>query len=1268
MKSFQGYLRTLQFTVCSLAASAEDMASLTGTRTHISGKWARHYRLIAQFLVTLVLFGTLLAFGGRALGGVTASISGTVKDSSGSLVAGATVIAKNTDTGIAQSQRTNAQGYYSFRELPLGHYDVQVEQTGFKTFRQIGLVLDVNAEVVVDVTLEVGQVSEKVEVRAEAVHVETATTQMGEVIPGSAMTAVPLNGRAYTDLLALQPGVSNTATPLTGSSAGAYQSAGFALAKVSGSEDTGGLSVNGMREAANGYMLNGLMVQEAGFGGTSVVPNLDSLAEFRIITNNFDPEYGNSAGGQINVITKSGANEFHGDAFEFVRNTDFDAAKFFDNASGSGRGAWHQNQFGGTFGGPIKREKAFFFADYQGNRMVQGKSSGLVSVPTSAELAGNFSALAADMTGSVNSVGNGPTSWAGVLSSRLGYTVQPGEAYSASTCVTTDVTLPNHCVFPGAIIPREAFDPVSNKILALGIFPANTTGTFDTSAFPIRLNDNKTSGRVDINSRLGLVSTYYYYDKYNRNDPYWPASFPILPGFDVTGAGQTHVANIGDTKLFGSTAVNEFRLGYVRYVPSMNSPKGGTAANESLSALGFASGASGAPGILPLSPIQGVPEIDFNNFTVGISSRIVTLFENSYQASDNFSKVSGTHTFKFGGGFRYTQLTENLSNVANGAFGFGGKETGIDFADFLLGAPTVNSVTGTAFLQGFAPASYGRNRSGGVFAQDSWRVRANLTLNYGVRWDVSTPWKEKHNEIQTLVPGEQSVVYPNSPPGWVFPGDRGIPSTLAPTHYRNFAPRVGLAYSPGAGGFLGKLLGAGQSSIRAGYGMFYSTFEGVTNFNEIGDAPFGNFRSSFTPDPGFDAPWTDRPSGTAFTNPFPVPPLTSSINFAATGFIPIASSPGFFSGNRLPYAEHYELSFQRQFLKSTLLTVSYVGTQAHHLLSDVISDPGSPAICAALNVLGATPSCGPGGENTMYVLPAGATPPPGTFPFTGTLTLAGTPIETCPGTSTCVPGTRLNFNPAFFGPNGYFITIGNSVYNSGQVSLRHSSSYAQFLVAYTFSKSLDDASGYGEQINPFNARLSRGLSAFDITHNFVANYTLRLPLNKVGGPRRLVEGWALSGITRFSTGVPISLVDGSDNSELGSGFTGPQTLTVDTPQFVGPLGITNPRKVQTFIISGVPVTGNFFFNPTAFTPSPIGQEGNAARRFFHGPGINNWDMALLKDTTLTERTKLEFRAEFFNIFNHAQFLTPSGILGSNFGTALDTQDPRVGQLSLKLLF
>ncbi len=1222
---------------------------------------------LGKIICSLALVLALLT-GSQLLAGVTASISGTVTDVSGGVVAGATVTATNVATGVVTTLTTNSAGFYSFQSLPLGNYTIAVSQSGFKAYEQSGLVLDVDSALVVDVKLQVGTASEKVEVSSTALHVDTESTQMGEVITGKEMTDVPLVSRSYTDLLALQPGVISAPSGLSGAYSGAFISAGFALPQVSGSLSSGALSVNGMREADNGFILNGVSVQETGYSGAGAIPNLDSIAEFRILTNNYDAEYGNYSGGIINVVTKSGSNGYHGNLFEFLRNTDFDAANYFDQ---NGRGAYHQNQFGGTFGGPIKRDKIFFFADYQGNRLIQAVPQTISGAPSFATESGDFTGIANSLLGTtVNGV-----AWANHLSTQLGQAVTAGEPYYTVGCTSAA-----QCVFPNAQLSPLAFNGISAKLLpfiqpaAAGTIvtsgPQAGTGTFSTSSEAINLVDNKFSGRVDANTDFGLLTAYYYFDKYNRIDPYWASNAPLYPGFDVDGRGLTQNVNLGATKTFSSASVNEFRLGYFRLDVHFNKPQGGT--GTTLADLGFASGAGGAPGIFVGTPsVEGVPEIDFNNFVIGVPSRPNHIPENIYQVSDNFSKIIGTHTLKVGGQYHYDQLEENLSNVANGNFFFGSNfsgvasETGSDFVDFLLGAPS-------SYVQGQSYPSYGRNFYFGLFAQDSWRVKSNLTFNYGLRYDVSAPFKEKYNEIQTIIPGEQSQVFPGSPTGWVFPGDRGVPSTLAPTRWNNFAPRLGVAYSFGdqQDGVLGKILGKpGTTSIRAGWGIYYATFEGATDFNEIGDAPFGNYTGQS--DPTFAAPFTNRPNGTSITNlfPAPLPPKGVSAkkpaNFPPYDTLPdffsafgtISSSPAFYNKNRLPYSEQYELSLERQITGSDLLTVSYVGTQGHRLLSSLSANPGNPALCLSL----AAEGCGPGGENNIYIRPDNSyalgtrSVLPGVTLPGGTIVSGGTPLPD--GTIGIIP----------FGNDSYFITAGTSSYNSGQINWRHTSGRLQTLVGYTYSKSLGDSSGYGEQINPINPRASRGLTAFDSTNNFVASYTYQLPFDKIDGPKRLTNGWAISGITRFATGLPVTIVETDDRSLLGTAFGGPITLPVDTPDQVGPIDITNPRT-----------HGGQYFSPAAFAAPALGVEGDARRRFFHGPGVNNFDFALLKNTAITERFNLQFRAEFFNIFNHTQFLTPSGLVSYNsntlaqnpstFGQVTQAAAPRIGQLSLKLNF
>ena len=1155
----------------------------------------------------LALLTAVLLLGGSAFGSVTASMSGTVKDTTGAAVPGATVTAKNVETGITQTLSTNDQGYYSFPTLSLGHYELNVQQAGFRPFHETGLLLEVNSVLTVDVTLQVGDVKEAVTVTGDALHVETSSTQLGEVIEQKQMTSVPLNGRSYTDLLALQPGVGNANSGIGGGSSGSnnFQSGGFQLPAVSGDENAGNLSVNGMRESANGYLLNGVSVQEFGFSGTAVVPNLDSLAEFRIITNNFDAEYGNFAGGQVNVVTKAGANQIHGGVFEFLRNSAFDAANYFDQGQ---RGAWHQNQFGGTLGGPIKKDKIFFFGDFQENNKIVGVSTGHIAVPTAAERTGDFSGLASSLVGTVQG-----SAWATTLTNKLGYAVTTNEPYYVAGCVNSA-----NCVFPNAKIPSAAVSPIANNILGAGAFPlGDGNGNFSTSANALRLTDRKASGRVDANLGIGTLFGYYFFDQFSLNNPYPVAT---VPGFAATTTGRTQVIDIGDTKVLGNSAVNEARIGFLRVNDLLNKPAGGT--STTLNQLGFSSNVS-AGGILPLdTATQGIPEMDFQSFNMGVPSRVLGLIENTYQASDNFSKLVGTHSLKFGGAFHFTQMAEQLHNIENGYFFFNTtSETGVDFADFLIGAP------GT-FEQGQTPAANTRSYYIGAFAQDSWRARPNLTLNYGVRWDVITPWWEKHNEIETLKLGEQSAKFPNSPRGWVFPGDPGIPRTIAPIRYNNFAPRLGLAYSPNvSGGLLGKLFGgAGETSIRLGYVMFYSAFEGGYDFSVIGDAPYGAFYTGSTP--SLAQPYQTRGSGAINLNPFPAnfnPPS----NIPASVFGTIATAPAFNPINRVPYAEQYELSIQRQFTRTNLLTLSYVGTQGHRLLVTQDANPVIPSLCAA------DPGCTPQTE-----------PSYDRGPFS-----SHNPTDIANG---------LNQ----FGSEGYFSAIGNSSYNSLQVNFRHTSGPLQFLMGYTYSKALDDSSAFGEQVNPFDARLSRALSSYNIPQNFVISYSYNLPFGKWGGPKALLQGWQLSGITTFSKGIPVYIFENDERSLLGTSFAGPLPLGVDTPDFAGgSVHVLNPRSSPQ----------RFYFDKSQFTkenPNLVpGVLGTARRRFFQGPGINNFNLALSKNTKLFERCNLEFRAEFFNIFNHTQFSTVDGnFLSSTFGQAIHAQDPRIGQLALKLNF
>ena len=512
------------------------------------------------------------------------------------------------------------------------------------------------------------------------------------------------------------------------------------------------------------------------------------------------------------------------------------------------------------------------------------------------------------------------------------------------------------------------------------------------------------------------------------------------------------------------------------------------------------------------------------------------------------------------------------------------------------------------------------------------------------------PWWEKNNNIQTVVPGEQSVLYPNAIPGLVVPGDPRIPRTLSPSKYHNFAPRIGLAYSPRFDhGILGSIFGGpGKSSIRASYGIFYTAFPGLSAGIMYSVPPFGYNYLSPKP-PLFATPFVNAADGAVNLNPYPItfPPNTVSAKDPYTAFdwaavTPISADPYFYYRNDVPYTEDYMLSLQRQITPNILLTMSYVGNEGHHLLALLPTNVGNPQLCLSL------PGCGPYGEDGVYTSESDQV-------------YRGTRNEVAPGY------VGLGANPALNGKYGATTaqrTIGNANFNALETNLRYAGKRSNFLFSYTYAKSIDQASNIGEQLNPFNLRLTRATSAWDLRHNFVASYTYDLPFERLfGHVNRATEGWSISGTTRFATGFPVTLYDDSDNSLLGTLGNGVNNNLLDTPDFTsGPLEInTNPRN------------GNPEFNTALFPPESLGQLGNARRRFFYGPGINNFDLQLTKNLQLTESKSLDFRAEAFNAFNHAQFYGPASVDGEvedtqTFGRVISAVDPRLIQLALKFTF
>ena len=1171
-----------------------------------------------QFILRILALSALLA--GTMDAATGGSISGTVSDRTGAVIANAKVVVHDVDKSIERTVETNDSGFYAFTFLPVGKYQIEIRCEGFRPYSATGLAIDIGSSLKVDVTLEVGEHTDAVTVEENGTQVETSSAQMGEVVTGTKITAVPLNGRSFTDLLALQSGV----VPVSSQQPNAVVMSGVTSTPPSGDLNAGNMSVSGQRETSNGFRINGSDAEEDVNMGTAIVPNLDSIAEFRILTNNFDAEYGNYSGGQILVTTKSGQNELHGGAFEFLRNTGLDAKNYFS----SNRAAFVRNQYGGTLGGPIRRDKVFFFTDYQGTRSSQGIDTGQISVPSVNERLGNLSGLASSLTGTVDG-----TYWAGLLSQKLGYPVYQDEPYYTPGCVNS-----SQCVFPNAQIPTTAWATPARRLLQYIPLPNNSNGTFSTAAFNETLHDEKGAMRVDANTRWGALSAYYFVDDYSLNNPYPTGQGGAnVPGFNAITVGRAQLVSLGATKTIGGSMVNELHFSYMRDANNVGQPVGGV--GPSLVSQGFVDGA-GQPGIYALAPkIEGVENVSFNDFTIGVDTTGLQQANNTFQWIDNFSKVVGKHTLKIGGEFHLDEVNVNPDTVDNGSFLFTGTETGLDFADFLLGIPS-------NYNQAEARSFYYRNKYLGLYGQDTWQFRPSLTLNYGLRWDVLPPWYEKYNQLQTLVLGEQSLVYPGAPAGLVFPGDPGIPRTLAPTKYDKIAPRVGISYSPNFhSGLAGKIFGGtGKTSVRAGYGVFFTAFEGLSASIMSANPPYGYDYNSLAP-PLFATPFVTAASGQNNGQRFPLslPTLGASANKPNSTadwsqFLPITGVPSFSRDNVPPYTENYMLSLQREILSNTVLSISYVGTQAHHLLVLVPANPGNPALCLSVSqpdeVLPGTSTCGPFGESNRYTTSSGQV----------------------------IAGTRGPFSSQFAAIS-YQKTIANSNYNALELSLRHNKGPLELLAGYTYSKSIDQSSSLAEEDYPTDPSLNRAISAFDMRHNFVGSFKYDLPLIQLFRcNNRWTQGWDISGVMRFSTGLPVTLYNNNDTSLLGTIPNGINNNGVDTPNFTpGNLKInTSPRN------------GKPAFNTALFSLPALGQIGTASRRFFYGPGIDNFDLAILKSLRVKESLTLQFRVEAFNALNHAQFYGPAAVNGNisspEFGQVVSAAAPRILQVGAKFAF
>ena len=1232
-------------------------------------------RLRLNVLTAFAVFALPCAFAQT-----TGVIRGTVTDPSGAVIGSAKVTAILQGTNTNRTTTSDSRGEYVLPTLAVGKYTIEIEAPGFKKYVNRDLDVTIGHVIVADAALELGEVSQVITAEAKAALVETSSTQLGAVVNETTVTNLPLNERDTYQLLQLQPGVQSQQ--------------GYDL--FAGSEKAGVVSVNGGRGRSNNFNVNGGDGNDQFMGVPAIQPSPDTIQEFRVLTNTFDAEFGRNSGAVVNVVTKGGTNNFHGNLFEFFRNRALNTRGFFD----SEKPDFKQNQFGGTFGGPIKKDRTFFFGSYEERHVVQGISSDLVTVPTAAERTGDFSAgtpfagaLSTDYTAGVL---NARPGCAGAVAAAGGAPIAAGTAYSS--------------IFPNNKIPTPCFDQTAFDLLNQFVPVANRGDSQYQSVPGQRDRDHQGTLRIDhvINSHQQL-NFYYYADDDSLAKPFarFQAAGANIPGFGSNYDQRIQQWNIGHTWVLGTSAVNEFRFAYFREgQQGFNHPQNTNLVQNSCKTVPaeqcFSDPANPKLGITPGlgTAHEGVPNIVVSGgFVIGNSYEgELPQVGNSFHWADNFSKVVGSHTVKVGADVRRQRFDQTLYFNINGYynyFGGGPNDVGFDnlFPNYLLGLPD-------SYSQGSAQTENVRSTSVYLYAQDSWKIKPSLTLNYGLRWELNTPIEDIGKRVQTYRPGQSTSIYPCKldpsnplvatfgttdcspgsagesvfPQGLVVPGDRGVPAALTQTYYKSFAPRIGLAWSPSASqGWLQKLLGApGKTSIRMGWGMFYNPVEQLVLEQFSAEPPFGG--SSTFNNILFNTPFVGQ-DGTINPNPFNGilnPPRGQPVDWSR--FRPILLYGQFQPKLRSQYSDQYNFTIQREITSDLLLQVGYVGTQGHRLLATHDLNYGNAQTCLDLNQLSTLANdsnlaCGPYYADSSFSIAANEIPagftlhlPYGsvksvTGPNANPITLVGLRPYSSP---LCQPTTGVGCPPdgvPVFSSIFAQDTISNSNYNSFQANVeKRFSKGLSFQGAYTFSKSIDNASSFENILNPLNYRLSRSLSLFDARQRFVFSYYYQLPnFDLPGAAGKLFNGWSTSGIVTFQDGFPIRITS-SDDLELMYSY---DFELPGEPDIVKPLQRLNPRG-----------PGNYAFPQDTFQPQAMGTIGSSPRTVCCGPGINNFDIALHKDTKIRERFRLEFRAEFFNIANHAQFSKVDGNItdGVDFGRVTRARDPRLIQFALKLYF
>jgi len=1180
-------------------------------------------RKVALRAVLATAFGFLPSTAHAA--DVNGRIRGTVTDPSGAILPNTTVVATNEQTGVKFTTTTSASGGYLFAQLPVGTYDVSVSASGFQTFLAKGIVITIDQEYVEQVKLSVGETSTTLEVAADTVQVNTTDMQLNNVVNASQMEELPLIGRAFTNLELTLPGVQATDTRFGGT-----------------------FSVSGSQAQQSEYLINGADTNDIALNTITIEPNLDAIDQFNLIDGPLNAEYDRNSGGIVSATIKQGTNHFHGDAFEFYRDTFLNTNNFFQKTFDPTTGAltskvspYHQNIFGGTIGGPVFHDKLFFFGAYQGTRQRVPEGTFTNTLYNSAQLGGNYSSdldptvtlrpctAAQNAATGCNDIDG--TFGAGVVPTSVGGTGCPvGETWAQCAYDRKGIFLP------------AGFNSLSTGLIAKYL-PAPNSGS---TGYTYNSTENTTAdqyiGRIDYS--LNPKNQFTVLGIYQRQalTEAIPFSGASLPGFGDSDVSRIQQWTFDYVRQISSTTVNDLSAHYTRFFFNSGAPL----QVMQPSASGFAiTPEDGANATLPTIGVTGF-------FTIGgTNNGPQPRTDQVIQFDDSLSKTIGHHTLKFGYDGRRFNVSNTFDNSNSGSYGFnngGSYSTGDASLDFLFGIPASYSQGTGSVIQADAFLNY-------MFAQDSWKLSNNFTLNYGIGYQIDTPLRNHQyggEAVACFNVGAQSKIFPTAPVNMLFPGDPGcFNSGQAFTRHTEVGPRFGFAWAPDLGFISGQ---PGKFSVRGGFGIYYDRTEEESALQTLATPPFGftsGGAADFSGNPQFANPYADinggnSPSGASLGQvsegnrfPYVAPGPGTPVNFAALE--PIYNISSFDNSFRSPYAENFQLSVEREFPSRTVARVSYVGSLSRH---NQVTYEGNYETAAGHAACVASAAC-IAARNTQAL---------------------SYPSHTI-GNSTAIPEI------------GEVGSYSSSNYNALQVGITKAPTHGLLLqVSYTYSHAMDDASsfenaGFGESgqrgYNQFQKGLNYGDSTFDARQRLVISPIYTAPLFKGRSPfsplSLALSGWEVSGIITEATGEPfdISYAGGTSRSLWCSASLSFYACP-DVPVQTAALVRANPRVR---LANG---NGQYFL-PTSFAAEPIGSFGNIHRNPYHGPGINNTNMILAKNFSVSSDgvRRIQLRMESDNVFNHTQFSNPtSNFTSSLLGQISSAASARQTQLSGKFYF